>query len=41
MEPSRYVGRSKLQVEVFLRDVVRPILEDNKELLGLKADIHV
>lgn len=41
MEPSRYVGRSKLQVEVFLRDVVRPILEENKELLGLKADIHV
>lgn len=41
MEPSHYVGRSKLQVEVFLRDVVRPILEDNKELLGLKADIHV
>lgn len=41
MEPSRYVGRSKLQVEVFLRDVVRPILEDNKKLLGLKADIHV
>ncbi len=41
MEPSRYVGRSKLQVEVFLRDVVRPILEDNKELLGLEADIHV
>lgn len=41
MEPSRYVGRSKIQVEVFLRDVVRPILEENKELLGLKADIHV
>lgn len=41
MEPSRYVGRSALQVENFLREVVHPILEANQELLGIKADIHV
>ena len=41
MDPSRYVGRSKEQVEEFLAEVVRPILEENKELLGVKAEINV
>ena len=41
MDPSRYVGRAPLQVEKFLQDIVKPILEENKELLGVKADIYV
>jgi adenylosuccinate lyase len=41
MEPSRYVGRSEIQVEAFLRDVVNPILEANKEILGMNAEINV
>ena len=41
MEPSRYVGRSKEQVEAFLKNVINPILEENKELLGVKAEINV
>ncbi len=41
MEPSRYVGRSKEQVESFLSKVIAPILEENKELLGIKAEINV
>lgn len=41
MEPSRYVGRSKEQVEAFLGKVVAPILEENRELLGVKAEINV
>lgn len=41
MEPARYVGRSREQVEAFLEQVVRPILEDNRELLGMKAEINV
>ncbi len=41
MEPSRYVGRSREQVEAFLAKVVRPILDANKELLGMKAEINV
>ncbi len=41
MEPSRYVGRAPLQVEKFLSEVVNPILEENKELLGIKAEINV
>ena len=41
MDPSKYVGRAPLQVEKFLEEVVNPILSENKELLGLKAEIHV
>ncbi len=41
MEPSRYVGRAREQVEVFLGQVVKPILEEYKELLGVKAEINV
>ena len=41
MEPSRYVGRSKEQVEAFLEKVIAPVLEENKELLGVKAEINV
>ena len=41
MEPSRYVGRSREQVDVFLEGVIRPMLRENKELLGVKAQINV
>ena len=41
MEPSRYVGRSKEQVDAFLKNVIRPVLEENKDLLGVKAEINV
>ena len=41
MDPSKYVGRSKEQVEAFLKNVIRPILDENKELLGIKAEINV
>ena len=41
MDPSKYTGRSKEQVEDFLKEVIRPILEENKALLGLEAEINV
>ena len=41
MEPERYVGRSKEQVEAYLKQVIRPLLKENEELLGLKAEINV
>ena len=41
MEPARYVGRAPEQVEEFLAEVIRPILEENRELLGVKAEINV
>ncbi len=41
MDPSKYVGRSTEQVEEFLTQVVNPVLEENKELLGMTAEINV
>ena len=41
MDPARYTGRAKEQTETYLRDTVRPVLEDHKELLGLTAEISV
>lgn len=41
MDPAKYVGRSPEQVEEFLNDVINPILEENKDELGLKAEINV
>lgn len=41
LKPELYVGRAPRQVDVFLRDVVRPILDANKEELGVKAEINV
>ena len=41
MEPSRYTGRAKEQVEMFLSEVVNPVLEVNKDLLGMTAEINV
>lgn len=41
MDPAKYVGRSKEQVEAFLTGVIRPLLDANKELLGVKAEINV
>jgi adenylosuccinate lyase len=41
MEPSQYVGRSKEQVESYLKKVIRPLLDENRDLLGLEAEISV
>ena len=41
MEPSRYTGRAKEQVETFLEQVVRPVIEEHKDLLGVTAQINV
>ncbi len=41
MDPSRYVGRAPEQVEEFLNEVIRPILAENRGILGVKAEINV
>lgn len=41
MEPSRYTGRAQVQVEAFLKNVVQPVLDENKEILGMTAEINV
>ena len=41
MDPSKYVGRAKEQVEAYLNNVINPLLEENKDILGIKAEINV
>jgi len=41
LDPKRFVGRAPEQVDEFLADHVRPVLEANKDLLGAEADINI
>ena len=40
MNPSKYVGRAPGQVKEFIEEVIQPILDENKDLLGMTAEIH-
>ena len=41
MEPAKYIGCAPHQVERYLDEVIRPILDANKDLLGVEAQINV
>ena len=41
MQPERYVGRAPYQVEKFLSECVKPLLEENKDLMKTGAEINV
>ena len=41
MEPANFIGCAALQTADYLAEVVKPLLEENREDLGLTADIHV
>ncbi|MCR4656864.1 MAG: adenylosuccinate lyase [Lachnospiraceae bacterium] len=41
MEPAKYIGRAKEQVESYLEKTVRPVLSENKAELGVNAEINV
>ncbi|MFP3154356.1 adenylosuccinate lyase [Lachnospiraceae bacterium ZAX-1] len=41
MDPSKYIGCAPRQVEQFLENSVHPMLEKNKGMLGIKAEITV
>ena len=41
MKPENFVGRAPQQVEEFLANDIAPILEANKDDLGMKAEINV
>jgi adenylosuccinate lyase len=41
LQPEQYVGRAPYQVTVYLRDVVQPVLDANKDELGVRAVINV
>lgn len=41
MKPESYVGRAPEQTAEYLKDVIEPILEENRGLLGVEAEINV
>ena len=41
MDPAKYTGRASIQVDPFLKNVINPMLEENKDLLGMTAEINV
>ena len=41
MEPENFTGCAESQTEAFLENVVRPLLEENADALGMNADINV
>ena len=41
MQPDKYVGRAPRQVVKYLEEVIQPILDENKDVLGVKAEINV
>ena len=41
LQPEKFIGRSKEQVEEYLADIITPLLQENKELLGEKQELSV
>ena len=41
MDPALYTGRAKEQTEEFVQEVIQPLLDENQDLLGMKAEIKV
>ena len=41
LDPARYVGHAPEQVDDFLNEVVKPLLEENADLLGLTGEVRV
>lgn len=41
LDPQKFIGRAKEQVEEFLSGEVKKVIDDNKELLGITVDIKV
>jgi adenylosuccinate lyase len=41
LKPANYVGRAPSQTQEYLETVIRPLLAENEELLGLTAEINV
>ncbi len=41
MDPAKYTGRASVQVDQYLTKVIRPLLEENKGILGVNPEINV
>ena len=41
MDPKKFVGRAPQQVEELITEYIKPLLDENKDLLGIKSEINV
>ena len=41
LDPARFTGRSAEQVEEFLTGIIRPLLDENRDLLGQAVELNV
>jgi adenylosuccinate lyase len=41
MKPENFVGRAPEQTVEFITEYVQPVLDENKDILGMKAEINV
>ena len=41
LEPKNFVGRAPEQTEEFITEIVKPVLDANKDILGMTAEINV
>ena len=41
LEPKNFVGRAPQQTEEFINEIVKPVLDENKSILGMTAEINV
>ena len=41
LDPKNFIGRAKEQTLEYIDEVINPILEENKEILGAKGQVNV
>jgi adenylosuccinate lyase len=41
IDPNKFTGRASGQVVQFINECIEPLLEHNKESLGMKAEVHI
>ncbi len=41
IDAKKFIGRSSEQVDIFYNEAIKPILEENKNLLGMKVELNV
>ena len=41
LDPKNFIGRAKEQTIEYINEVINPILQENKKVLGLKGQVNV
>ena len=41
IDAKKFIGRSAEQVDVFYNEAIKPLLEENKDLLGMNVELNV